>query len=101
MPRYITTIANLMTCFKNIKLRWIPRKLNTKAHSLSKDPFLEKYTEYRAKKIHVEHLNGSTYLSQSSKDKNKYYIVDLNLCACTYRFLSYNIGQIERNVNIL
>lgn len=87
--KYIITIVNLMYNFQNITLKWIPRNLNSKAHSLSREPFAEKYTEYRAKKINVEYINDNVFLAQSSKDKNIYYTVDLGLCTCTCRFFKF------------
>lgn len=85
-PEYVLNIINLMSNFENIELKWIPRNLNRKAHYLSREPFLDKYTEYRAKKINVKYINDNIFLAQSSKDKNIYYTVDLELCTCTCRF---------------
>lgn len=85
-PKHIITIVNLMSHFENIALKWVPRNLNRKAHSLSKEPFSEKYTEYRARKINIKCIDDNIFLAQSSKDKNIYYTVDLELCTCTCRF---------------
>ncbi|MEO2680431.1 reverse transcriptase-like protein [Clostridium butyricum] len=85
-PEYVLNIINLMSNFENIELKWIPRNLNRKAHYLSREPFLDKYTEYRAKKINVKYINDNIFLAQSSKDKKIYYTVDLELCTCTCRF---------------
>lgn len=87
-PEYITDIINLMSKFKEIKLEWIPRELNIKAHSLSRSPFSDKYIEYRSKNIQVRYIGNNLYLAQSSKDKNKYYTVDLELCTCTCKFFT-------------
>ncbi len=84
-PEYVLNIIDLMSNFENIELKWITRNLNGKAHYLSREPFLDKYTEYRSKKINVKYINDNIFLAQSSKDKNIYYTVDLELCTCTCR----------------
>ena len=88
-PEYVLNIINLMSNFENIELKWIPRNLNRKAHYLSREPFLDKYTEYKSKKINVKYINDNIFLAQSSKDKNKYYTVNLDLCTCTCRFFNF------------
>ncbi|MBL4937737.1 reverse transcriptase-like protein [Clostridium sp. YIM B02515] len=88
IPEYITAIISLMTRFNNISLVWIPRNLNISAHSLTKEPFLDKYTEYRSKKINVKYIGDNLYIAESSKDKNKNYTVNLELGSCTCRFFT-------------